>query len=84
MTGKKDIKKTMDDDNKQKRSWAETSGAIEHMNKKLGTPVVPNKHAEKLTGKTDIEHDANGSHYTRKIGDERHRKIIMGHPKLEQ
>lgn len=79
--GKSDAKKIMADDHKQKRSWAEVSGAIEHIHKKMGSPVVPNKDAERLTGKKDIEHDPNGTHYTRQIGGERHRKVIMGHPK---
>jgi cell division protein FtsL len=81
--GKDDLKKTWSDDNKQKRAWGEVSGAVEHIKKtKLGTPVVPNHMAAKLTGKPIIAHHPDGAHYTRTIGGHAHTKVIVGHPKL--
>lgn len=80
--GKTDVKKIMKDDHAQKRSWAELSGAPEHLSRKMGVPVVPNNMAHKLIGKPDIEAEPDGEHYSRKIGQHRHTKVIMGHPKL--
>ena len=52
--GKSDIFKTMTDDHKQKRSWAEVSSAPEKIQRKLGVPVIHNKYAARLTGKSDV------------------------------
>ena len=78
--GKMDYKKNKLEDHEQKRAWGEVSGAPEHIARKLGVPVVPNHRAEKLTGKK-VTPDSDGEHYTRKIGDHEHRKVIVGHPK---
>ncbi len=68
------------DDIKKKRSWAEVSGAVEHLFSTLNSPKVKNTEASTLTGKSDIE--PNGEYkYSRKIGNERHEKTIMGYPK---
>lgn len=80
---KQDLKKTKLEDHEQKRAWGESSGAVEHMNKKIGMPVVPAKHAKDLLGKDVKVHD-DGEHYTRKIGDHEHTKVIMGHPKVSK
>lgn len=79
--GKKDYIKSNLEDHEQKRAWGEVSGAPEHIARKMGLPIVHNKHAEKLTGKK-VEKDSNGEHYTRKIGNDIHKKVIVGHPKL--
>lgn len=78
--GKVDWKKNKEEDIKQKRSWGEVSGKPEHILKKMGAPVVPNKDVARLTGK-DVTPDPNGEHYTRKIGGQLHRKIALGFPK---
>lgn len=78
--GKKDIRKTMEDDNKQKRSWAEVSGAPEAIKRKMGVPVVPSSRAKELTGKSDVR-PVDKERYVRKIGGHDHEKVIMGHPK---
>ena len=78
--GKLDVKKTMMDDNKMKRSWAEVSGAPEAINRKIGFPVVPSSHAKELTGKPDVR-IRNKERYVRKIGTSDHEKVIMGYPK---
>ncbi len=80
--GKKDYKKTVIDDHNQQRSWGEVSGAIEHIKRKIGVPIIHNKHAEKLTGK-EVEIHPDEEHYTRKIGNHPHTKVIMGHPKVD-
>lgn len=80
--GKRDFLKTKLEDHEQKRAWGEVSGAVEHIQRKIGVPVVHNKHAGRLTGK-ETKPDENGEHYTRKIGGHDHRKVIMGHPKEE-
>lgn len=79
--GKSDYMKSNKEDHEQKRSWAEVSGAPEHINRKIGMPTVPATHAAKLTGKSDITIEPGNTHYSRKIGDAVHRKTIMGHPK---
>lgn len=80
--GKKDYKKTKLEDHEQKRAWGEVSGAVEHLNKKMGVPVIPSHRAEKLIGKK-VEHDPDGEHYEREIGGHKHKKIAMGHPKKD-
>lgn len=80
--GKRDFLKTKIEDHEQKRAWGEVSGAVEHIQKKIGTPVVPAHEAGKLLGK-DVTPEEDGTHYTRKIGWHTHKKVIMGHPKVE-
>ena len=78
--GKMDVKKTMQDDHKDKRSWAEVSGAPEAIKRKIGFPVVPSSRAKELTGKSDVR-PVDKERYVRKIGGHDHEKVIMGHPK---
>ena len=80
--GKIHANRIISEDNKHKRSWAEVSGAVEHLNKKHGTPDIPNELAEKLTGKVILKHNADNS-YDRTIGGQIHTKRLMGHPKLD-
>ena len=80
--GKKDWIKTKTDDNKQKRSWGEVSDKVEHLQKKLGVPVIPVDKAKELI-KKDMTPIGKEGHYTRKIGGEDHRKLAMGHYKKE-
>lgn len=78
--GKKDWLKTKLEDHEQKRAWGEVSGKAEHLQKKLGTPVIPANKVGKLLGKdVKIQHD--GEHYSRSIGGKEHTKIAMGHLK---
>lgn len=77
--GKADLKKTSLEDHEHKRSWGEVSGAPEHIRRKMGVPVVPSDRAEKLLGKKVKIVDK--ERYSRKIGDDEHEKVIMGHPK---
>jgi hypothetical protein len=79
--GKKDFIKTKDEDNKQKRAWGEVSGAVEHLQKKLGVPSIPSSRTKELIDKDVNKHD-DGYHYDRKIGAEHHTKVMMGHPKV--
>lgn len=80
--GKADFFKTKTEDHTMERAWAEASGAVEHILKKIGNPVVSSTHAAKLTGKEILRHDADGTHYDRTIGGHVHTKVILGHPKL--
>jgi hypothetical protein len=81
--GKKDFVKTKIEDHEHKRSWAEVSGKVEHISKKIGVPVIPAKKAGKLIGK-EIKHHPDGEHYTRKIGGHEHTKVAMGHPEEDK
>jgi len=78
--GKNDFLKNKTDDHKQKRAWAETSGKIEAIYKKIGYPHVPANRAKELTGKEVVPHP-DGEHYDRHINGHLHTKIILGHPK---
>jgi len=80
--GKNDWKKTKLEDHEQKKAWGEVSGAVEHLQRKMGVPVVHNNLAGKLLNK-DVEKHEDGERYTRQIGREKHTKVIMGHPKLD-
>lgn len=77
-----DCRATAGEDDKQKKAWAEVSGAPEAIGRKPGVPFVPNHHAAKLTVK-HVELDPDGQHYVRQIGPEFHRKAIIGHPKFD-
>ena len=81
--GKTDFKKNKIDDNEQKRAWGETSGATEHIANKLGVPKIPADTAEKIINKPILSKDADGHHYTRLIGGEKHTKAAYGHPKIK-
>ena len=78
--GREDFKRTRIEDHKNKRSWGEVSGAVEHIAKKIGSPVIPVDKASKLVKKT-MTPDGDEGHYIRKIGGHDHRKIAMGHYK---
>jgi len=78
--GKKDWKKTKIEDHEQKRAWGEVSGASEHLQKKMGVPVIPSNKAGKLLNK-EVHPHSDGEHYDRTIGGKKHTKIMMGHPK---
>jgi hypothetical protein len=80
--GKKDVIKTMKDDNKMKRSWSEVSGAPEAIKRKIGFPVVSSNRASELTGKDDVR-VIDKERYARKIGKDEHEKVILGYPKKE-
>lgn len=81
--GKSDFKKNKTEDNTQKRSWGETSGAAEHIANKLGVPKIPADTAEKIINKPILSKDSDGYHYDRLIGGEKHTKIAFGHPKFK-
>lgn len=78
--GKQDWLMVKLEDHEQKRAWGEASGAVEHINRKLGVPVIPNQLVSKLVGKpvTPLE---GGEKYSRKIGGTEHIKTAFGHPK---
>lgn len=79
--GKVAIKKIMDEDNKQKRSWGEVSGAAEHLQTKMGFPRIPSELASTLIHKP---HTVVGPYsIERTIGGKEHIKTLMGHPKIE-
>jgi len=78
--GKKDWKKTKLEDHEQKRAWGEVSGKAEHLQKKMGIPVIPANKVGSLLGK-DIKIHGDGEHYSRDIGGKEHTKVVMGHPK---
>lgn len=79
--GKKDLSKTVDDDKRPERNaWGELSDRAENYYRKKGYKVQPSSKAKKLTGKDDVEVQ-DDERYTRKIGGERHSKVIMGNPK---
>ena len=78
--GKKDWRKTKLEDHEQKRAWGEVSGATEHVQRKMGVPVIPANKAGKLLNKQTTPHE-DGEHYSRMIGGHMHTKVMMGHPK---
>lgn len=81
--GRTHLHKLVHEDNKQKRSWAELSGAAEHLYKKHDVPAVSNEHAEHLTNKVIHTKNTDGS-YVRAINGVHHTKTIYGHPQLKE
>jgi hypothetical protein len=80
--GKKDVRQIMSDDKKKERSWSEVSGAVEHIRRKMGYPVIPSSRAKELTGKSDVK-EIDPEKYERQIGKEKHIKTLMGYPKKD-
>ena len=77
--GKLELMKLLQDDISLRRSWAEVSGALEHITiNKLGGIPIPNSFAEELTGKTILSYNPDGFHYTRMIGQKPVEKILIG------
>ena len=69
------------EDNEQKRAWGETSGAVEHVSRKIGSPVIKPELVQKLIKKNIIPAE-DGEHYSRDIGGVMHTKLAVGHPKI--
>lgn len=80
--GKKDFLKTAMEDNERKRAWGEFSGAVEKIAGRIGMPTIPSSRSKELLGK-EVEPEKDSEHYTRQIGTEKRRKIMMGHPKTD-
>jgi hypothetical protein len=78
--GKKDLRKTMEDDHHHKRAWSEASGAVARLREKIGFPKIPASKAAELTGKSDII-PKNEYTYTRNIAGHPHEKTLYGYPK---
>ncbi len=77
-TGKAELNKIVISDIKLNRSWAEVSGAPEHIMTKFGASPIPNILAAKLTGKEILSLNDDGFHYTRLIAGKPYEKIIFG------
>lgn len=77
LDGKLAVKKIYTDDVRMERAWGEFSGSAEKLMLKAGGQMVPNKYVEKLIGKKVSSLSDDGFHYTRKIGDEEHEKVII-------
>lgn len=79
-TGKKGLMMIKADDVKMKRSYAEVSGAMEHiMVNKMGSKKLTAEEAMIVLGGKDITPSADGYHYTRLINGVAHEKIMVGH-----
>lgn len=76
--GVKDYKLMKDEDVKFSRSWAEVSGAPEHLMKKAKCVPIPAKFAPLLTRKHILSYNEDGVHYSRMIAGDVHEKIIYG------
>ena len=81
--GSADFKKTNLEDNTQKRSWAEVSGAVEKISRDQGFPEVSSDKADTLLKGKKITKEKGSNYYTRDIGGKPHKKIMLGHPKQD-
>lgn len=79
--GKADWKKLTFEDHTMKRSWAEVSGAVQHLQTKMGVPKILASEVSELIGKKIEKSSTDPHEYSRKIGDDFHTKVAMGHPK---
>lgn len=82
--GKKDLQAIVQEEVRQldRHSWAEVSGAMEHIYTKHGATLISDKIATELMsilGKS-ITPTGDGYHYTRKLGPnkEEHQKVLVG------
>ncbi len=81
--GKSDWMKIKLEDHEQKRAWGETSGAVERIQYKIGTPIIKPEIVAKLLNKKINPHQ-NGVQYDREIGGTMHTKTAFGYPKFEK
>ena len=75
-----------DAEQKERNAGVEVSGAPEHLYKKYGHVPIPNEVAEEILnkiGKKVTALNPDGYHYTRKIGNQEHEKIMMGTLKMK-
>jgi hypothetical protein len=79
--GRKDWKQIKTDDHTQKRAWGEVSHKVLHIQTKMGIPKIPSTRAKELLGKDVTPTPGDEHEYSRKIGKEVHKKVMMGHPK---
>lgn len=81
--GKKDYIHSNTEDIKRpdRHSYGEVSGAPENIKRKLGARVIPNKEVEKILGKPVEKHEG-GEYYSRSIGGQMHKKVMVGNPKV--
>jgi hypothetical protein len=75
--GKKDLRKTMEDDHVHKRAWSEASGAVARLRDKIGYPKIPVERVPELLGKKIEPVD---SHSYKREGIP-HPKTVYGYPK---
>lgn len=78
--GKKDFRKTSEEDHHQKRAWSEVSDKPLAIKRKMGYPEISSQHAERLTGKKVTI--TGPTTYKRSIGNLEKEKVIVGHPKI--
>lgn len=78
--GKADFMMIKREDHIQQRAWGEYSGAVQHIQTKLGVPVIPADEVGDLIGKPVKPHNDN-QHYDRQIGGHMKTKQAMGYPK---
>lgn len=80
--GKQDLLRILREDQKLSRSWAEVSGKMESIYKKLGFLPLDNQLAGTLLNKKILDLDSDGIHYTRLIAGHPHVKAVYGIPRL--
>lgn len=78
--GKNDLMMILREDRDLSRSWAEVSGRMEGLYRKMGAKPIPNTEAHQLTGKRILSLDDDGVHYTRLIAGHPHVKALYGTP----
>lgn len=78
--GKNDLMMILKEDKSLRRSWAEVSGKMESVYRKMGAEPIPNTRAHELTGKRILNLDEDGVHYTRLIAGHPHVKALYGNP----
>lgn len=78
--GKNDLMRLLMEDKALRRSWAEVSGKMESVYRKMGAEPIPNALAHELTGKRILNLDEDGVHYTRLIAGHPHVKALYGTP----
>jgi hypothetical protein len=79
--GKNGLMMILREDRDLKRSWAEVSGRMEGLYRKMGAQPIPNSESHRLTGKRILDLDDDGIHYTRLIAGHPHVKALYGNPK---
>lgn len=81
--GKTDLMMILQEDRHLSRSWAEVSGKMESLYRKMGALPISNADAHLLTGKHIMNTDEDGVHYTRLIAGHPHVKSLYGTPTVK-
>lgn len=81
---KSELRKIIEQDIKQYKSWAEVSGSMARVMLKTGVSAIPSEKAADVLGKEILAYGDDPFSYTRAIGGNIYQKVLVGYPNGEE